>query len=57
MKLDNGGHVELQIRSDSYRGRYAFRRHHLEHEHAMTANFPPVSGLAKRAPHGQTSCR
>jgi spore coat protein A, manganese oxidase len=42
VNLDNGGDVELLVRFDSYRGRYVFHCHNLEHEDMMMANFEVV---------------
>jgi spore coat protein A len=43
VNLDNGGHAELLVRFDGYRGKYVFHCHNLEHEDMqMMANFEVV---------------
>ena len=43
VNLDNGGDAEILIKFDSYRGRYVFHCHNLEHEDMMMmANFEVV---------------
>lgn len=45
VNLDNGGDAEILIKFDSYRGKYIFHCHNLEHEDmAMMATIRTVPG-------------